>query len=73
MEPGIEIRRRSDGSIDIAHYETLARAERIATVRRCVRLMLTLPRCLAHWLARPRHDARTQRLSPETELGSRAT
>lgn len=43
MEPGIDIRRRADGSIDIDHYASIARVERIATTRRCAWAIIGLP------------------------------
>ena len=33
MDPGIDIRRRKDGSIDVEHYLRIARAERRAALR----------------------------------------
>lgn len=43
MEPGIDIRRRKDGSIDIGHYLTIARDEREAALRRGVWALVTAP------------------------------
>jgi hypothetical protein len=74
MEPGIDIRRRSDGSIDTSHYEAIARADRLATVRRHMGAGLASMGRLGSWLAHVGTEFRgTVGLSPQTDSARRAS
>ena len=52
MEPGIDIHRRADGSIDIEHYLRDARAYRAAALKQCAWSVVALPGRLLRWIAR---------------------
>ena len=57
MDPGIDIHRRADGSIDIDRYIRRARADRDASLKRCVWAAIALPGGLLRWLGAALRDA----------------